>query len=134
MRQTIRYEKTYFKKPPEINQETFFALKREFNNNPNYIIDKNPDSFSQHFQGHLIVICICLPLGFIGFSMGEGVTTAIGGFSMLAFLIALIRLLMEGPSYATYVKERKDYFDRMSYAVTVSENYLQFRQNFYNKK
>lgn len=131
---TIQYQKTYFSPPPRIDEQTFLALKNEFNRNPDYIIDKDFKTFSEHFKTNLRVIGISFLIMITGFSLGEGITTAIGGFAMIAFIGTSLNLLLEGRSYATYVKNRKNYFDRMSYAVTISNSYPEYIENFYGKK
>jgi hypothetical protein len=127
---TIQYEKTYFCPPPTIDESTFLTLKNEFKRNSNYIIDQNLETFSEHFKTRLIIIVISFFVMIIGFSLGEGITTAIGGFAMLTFFGVSFNLLLEGRSYATYVKDRKEYFNRMSYAITVSNSYREYLSIF----
>jgi hypothetical protein len=133
MRQEVNYQKTHFKRPPKINEETFVSLKNEFNKNSNFHIDKKNETFSEHFSTKLIIIVVSFIIMIGGFSLGEGITTAIGGFAMLTFLVVLIRLLLEGPSYATYVKERRSYFERMTYAIKTSDTYIEYIDKFYKK-
>jgi hypothetical protein len=133
MRQEVNYQKTHFKRPPKINEETFVSLKNEFNKNSNFHIDKKNETFSEHFSTKLIIIVVSFIIMIGGFSLGEGITTAIGGFAMLTFLVVLIRLLLEGPSYATYVKERRSYFERMTYAIKTSDTYFEYIDKFYKK-
>lgn len=131
---TVRYTKTYFNEPGRIDEKTFNTFKEELIRNPNFDIDKNLESFSDHFKSTLNVIGISFVIMIIGFSLGEGITTAIGGFAMIAFLGATFNLFLEGRSYATYVKERKDYFDKMSYAISISKTYNEFIDIFYSKR
>jgi hypothetical protein len=131
---TVRYTKTFFNEPGRINEETFNSLKRELTRNPNFEIDKDLESFSEHFKTTLRVAGISFIIMITGFSLGEGITTAIGGFAMIAFLGTAFNLLLEGRSYATYVKERKKYFDKMSYAISISNTYYEYIENFYGKK
>ena len=133
MRQEINYQRTQFKRPFKINEETFVSLKNEFNENPSFHIDKKNETFSEHFSTKLIIIVVSFIIMISGFSLGEGITTAIGGFAMLTFLIVLIRLLLEGPSYASYVKERRSYFERMTYALKTSNTYSEYVDKFYDK-
>ena len=132
---TIQYQETYFIPPPRINEETFLMLKNEFNRNPKFIIDKDFESFSEHFKIRLRTIGISFLIMIICFSFfGDGIAAAIGGFALIAFLGVLLNLFLEGTSYATYAKERKSYFDRMSYAITISSVYFEYIENFYGKK
>jgi hypothetical protein len=139
---TVRYTKTYFNEPGRINEETFNSLKRELTRNPNFVIDPSLETFSQHFKGVLTAIKIAggyfvLYLIIFGSKSDHdvpGVFNLLAGLSMLTIVFSGFNLLLEGRSYATYVKERKSYFDRMSYAISISNNYYEYIENFYGKK
>lgn len=131
---TIHYQKTHFSPPLKIDNQTFLALKNEFSRNSNYIIDKGLITFSENYKVNLLIIAISFLVMIVGFSSGEGTPTVIGGFAMMIFIGVSMNLLLEGGSYATYVKERKDYFNRMSYSITISDTYAEYLENFYGKK
>lgn len=130
---TIEYTKVRFNAPPAIDEKTFFAIKNEFRRNPDFIIDKDFKTFTEEFKGTFMGIGITFLIMIIGFGLGEGITTAIGGFSMIFCFGMVLRLFLSGPSYATYAKERKNYFDRMTYAIKISNSYDEYLKNFYNK-
>jgi len=127
----INYTKTYFSSPGRISEEVYNGFKSKLKSNPNYEIDPNPTTFSEHFKGNLLTIGISFIIMIVGFGAGEGITTAIGGFAMIAFIGMLINLFLEGPSYATYIKEKKEYFSRMKYAIQNTNSYNDFISTFY---
>ncbi|MDC1370953.1 hypothetical protein N8289_03835 [Flavobacteriales bacterium] len=133
---TIQYQKTYFNPPSKINEPTFLALKSEFNRNHNFVIDKDFETFSEHFKTNLRVIGISFFLFLFCFGVFEdgNPMIAVGGISMVTFFFSCIFLLLEGRSYATYAKKRKEYYDRMTYAISISSTYNEYIQNFYGKK
>lgn len=51
---------------------------------------------------------------------------AVGGFSMMGFLMIAIILMSEGPSYAMYVKRRSRYFHSLYQLVKESSDYEVF--------
>ena len=136
----IRYTKTYFNEPGRINEVTYQSLKIELNRNPNYKIDPNPETFSEHFSGILKVIKICggVIVGALFFSFVLGidkrgdVLAPIAGIAFLILFFSLIPLFLEGPSYATYVKQKKEYYGRMKYAIQNTSSYYEFMSIFYS--
>jgi hypothetical protein len=57
------------------------------------------------------------------------VITVTIGFMALGLLI---KLLLEGPSYATFLKKRNAYFEQMKIAIRNSEDYQNFYYDFYS--
>ena len=140
---TIRYTKTYFNEPGRINEDTFYSLKQQLSRNPNFEIDPNPETFSQHFSGALKVLKICGSIAAVCLLFGLGLSKHAGDFwdnlaipAAICFLIIFFtgfQLLLEGPSYATYVKKKIDYFSRMKYAIQNTSSYREFCISFYGK-
>lgn len=132
---TIRYTKTYFNEPGRINEETYHTIKRELLRNPNFEIDPNNETFSQHFSGLLKTIGISFGLAIFCFGLFKdgNPMIAVGGISMMTFFFSLIYLFLEGPSYATFVKKKTDYFSRMKYAIQNTNSYREFSLSFYGK-
>jgi hypothetical protein len=136
----IRYTKTYFQTPSRITQEVYYSLKQELSKNPNFEIAQG-ETFSEHFNGSLTAIKIgfgvFIILLIISTALGMDTGSAGDKFGFLAgigFLVALVNgiyLMLEGPSYATYVKTSTDYFSRMKYAIINSSNYSEFISMFY---
>lgn len=136
----IRYTKTYFQTPSRITEEVYYGLKQELSRNPNFEIAKG-ETFSEHFSGSLtaikfglgaflILLIISSVLGMDTGSAGD----KFGFFAGIGFLVALVNgiyLMLEGPSYATYIKTSNDYFDRMKYAIINSKDYNEFIKIFY---
>jgi hypothetical protein len=136
---TIRYTKTYFNKPNRINEEAYNAMKRELTRNANFEIDPNPETFSEHFSGSLkiikicgIVIIACLFISFVlGIDKRGDYIAAPAGIGVFVIIFTGIHLLLEGPSFATYVKEKTEYFSRMKYAIQNTNSYREFSLSFY---
>src|SRR5689334_8611492 len=110
----IRYTKTYFREPGSISEDLYQAFKVSVRNNPNFEIDPVPETFSQHFDGLLKTIGIAFFVALFCFGIFEDGSPmiAIGGFAMVACIFSIIYLFLEGPSYATYIKRKKEYFSR----------------------
>ncbi len=141
---TVRYTKTYFNEPGRINEDTFYSLKKELSRNPNFEIDPNPETFSEHFSGALKTIKICGIGGGIGIFVALVLSSGAGdwadsigatafGIGTLIIIFTGIHLLLEGPSFATYVKKKTEYFSRMKYAILNTNSYREFCISFYGK-
>lgn len=143
---TIRYTKTYFNKPKRINEEAYNVLKRELIRNPNFELDPNPETFSEHFSGELkflkwsaiyliFFVIIYDPLiednnldgTFIDWILA--IPAIIAGLG--SFFTFFQGLLLEGPSYATFLKEKSNYFSNMKYAIVNTNSYRDFCMTFY---
>jgi len=121
----INYTKTYFSSPGRISEEMYNGFKSQLRLNPNNEIDPNPTTFSEHFKGKLLIIGISFFLALFCFGVFEdgNPMIALGGLSVLTFIGAAISLFLEGPSCATYIKEKKEYFSRMKYAIQNTNSY-----------
>jgi hypothetical protein len=139
---TIRYTKTFFNEPDRISEEDYNSMKRVLCHNPNFEIDPNPETFSEHFSDSLKTIKICgiiMGIGaFIGGVLSKGQDWALFvGMTMTLILgitpimFTLYYLLLEGPSFATYLKKKKEYFSRMKYAILNTNSYREFSMTFY---
>lgn len=58
----------------------------------------------------------------------------VGGISMVTSFFSGIYLLLEGPSYATYIKKKTEYFNRLEYAIKNTSSYYEFLRSFYDAK
>ena len=129
----IRYTKTYFREPGLISEDTYNGIRGQLMRNPNAEVDPDPETFSQHFSGLLktIGISFLLALFCFGIFKDDSPMIAVGGISMLVSIVCLFYLLLEGPSYATYVKQKKEYFARMKFAIKNTSSYWEFVSVFY---
>ncbi len=136
----IRYTKTYFQTPSRISEDVYYELKKELSRNPNFDIAQG-ETFSQHFKGSLTAIKIGLGVFIViliistALDMDTGTAgDRFGFFAGIGFLVALVNgiyLMLEGPSYATFIKKSNEYFSRMKYAIINSSNYNEFISMFY---
>lgn len=136
--------KTTFVEPEPISFEIYIKIKNVILSNPDIDISPQSESFSEHFSLELRTIRTCVILiliaGFISFVLGIDNTImniidgAIGFISIWILFITGIQLLSDGPSYATFLKNKKDYFDRMKYAIQNTYSYDEFFNSFYKRK
>ena len=129
----IQYTKTYFREPLPISEDTYYRIRAQLISNPDIDLDPNPETFSKHFKGKLMTIGISFLLALLFLSISENGTLmfGIGGISFVIFIVSPWGLLLEGPSYATYIKKKKEYFERMKYAINNTTSYREFRTLFY---
>lgn len=137
---TVTYTKSYFVAPNRISQDMYHSLKSELRQDPSFKIDKNSKTFSEHFNISLtilkiaivtIVFCLVLSMGLKIDEKGSFLAFP-AGVSVLAIIPCTIHLLTEGPSYATYIKNRDEYFARMKYAILNTSDYKEFTTTFYH--
>lgn len=143
---TITQTKTFFQKPPRISQEEYQGLRYKLLKEPSFKIDASAETFSQHFSKELRF------LGWaIGYSVFYGIiypviksndlesspifyvlamAAVIAGLGI--FFVLVFILMMDGPSYATYIKDRKSYFDRMELLIKSTNSYSEFVKAFYS--
>ncbi len=131
------YTKTYFNPPGQITEELYKKIRIQLDINSQLEIDPNPETFTKHFSSSFKTIGICIGLSIIcGLIIGdakEHVLVPVIGISMFIVLITIVYLILEGPSYATYVKAKRDYFDRMKYAIQNTSGYNDFVRVFYGR-
>jgi hypothetical protein len=141
----VSYTKTSFIAPDPISEEVYLQIKRKINSDPEFNIDPSPETFSEHFKSSLSFIkwglgyCFAWALVYSAFFEKNiekdspvviifNIPAIVGG---LGSLIAIFNLLLEGPSFATYVKEKENYFNRLKYAIKNSKDYRDFATQFY---
>ncbi len=135
---TIRYTKTHFIPPSQITEETYLSFRRELQKNLGFKIDPNPETFTEKFSGQLKTIGISGGLFVLGLIIAGGnrggktsIWNPIIGISIAVFIISILMLLLEGPSFATYIKQKEEYFERMEYAIKNTSSYYEFVNSFY---
>lgn len=135
----INYTKTYFNEPGRIDQGTYEALKMQISKNPSFEINSQSETFSQKFRASLTALKIAggyfvLYLIIFGSSTDSqvpGIFNFLAGISMLTVFFCCFALLLEGPSYATYLKKKSEYFSRLKYAIQNTNSYYEFCISFY---
>lgn len=129
----IQYTKTKFLRPKTISKPDYLSIKNLLTTNPNASIDSNPEKFTDEFGGRLKVIAICAVLTVIGLlldSMEPNALLYICFMGMLVGSIFLVMLFLEAPSFATYLKNKINYFDLLRKAVIKSNSYEEFLDIF----
>ena len=137
----IKVTETYFREPEKISEDTFLSLKREISRNPNFEIDPNPETFSGHFSSDLKIIKICAVIILLGLiisllfsnypnDLADKLGGGVAAISSLVIAFAGLRMFFEGPSYSTYIKNKKDYFFRMKNVIKNTNSYREFVFNF----
>jgi hypothetical protein len=145
----VKYTETKFKEPNKIDETSYWLIKRELQKNRDFEIDRNHETFSEHFSDDLKILKygfgISIPVGIIFLALGDnhsfndspvytffGVILTIIFFGSVMFLF-MGKIGLEGGSYATYLKTRKNYFDRMRNSIIESNSYSEFCSIFYKK-
>ncbi|MBC8033246.1 MAG: hypothetical protein H7Y03_03815 [Chitinophagaceae bacterium] len=143
---TIIYVKHHFKKPPTVTAEQYAEFKRQLALNPNAVIDPSHKiTFTRHYKKRLLWLLSGLLMAVITYFVFNAVyPERPDSFMLNRFLlfspvfiggaivfITVGGLLLEGPSFATYVMDRKRYFDRMANTIMNSADYPAFYNSFY---
>lgn len=141
----IAYKKSTFTEPAAISEETYNYYKRELSQNPGLHINPDQESFTGKFKKALIFSAWALPLwalvitwfffnkdSFLLFPKPSMWTIAalLLIFGFISFVI-LARLLLEGPSYAVYLRNKQLYFLGIEHAIKKSTSYQDFSAIFY---
>jgi len=142
----IAYKKTLFTEPGKIPSSTYVYYKKLLSDNPHFELADPPPGFTSRFRRtfkHLswmlpVTLVLSLTFGFFfrpsihppdAISITLAVITGIIGFMALSLLV---QVLLEGPSYATFLKKRNAYFEQMKIAIRNSEDYQNFYYDFYS--
>lgn len=140
--QTINFTTTKFVKPPLINEEEYFIIKNKLNNNHNFNLDSGSVRFMDHFKpefkrirnlGIAFILAVILQFIFYG-DADQGIFVLVMGISMFMIFIQLIFLLLQGPSYATYLKKRQKYVLTLKECIIKSSSYAEFLEYFTHRK
>lgn len=134
----INYTKTYFNPPQKISEGLYNTVNRELKLNSNYVIDPNPTTFSEHFKTKLTTIAVGVSLFILGLIIAgdnkgsdSSIWNPIMGISIIVAIFTTISLFLEGPSFATYIKQKEEYFLKMKYAIQNTSSYGEFVSTFY---
>lgn len=107
---------------------------------PNKMIKKNPHfiigekSLFPSIKSYILWSVISFLITIIGFGLGEGITTIIGGFAMLSFFTSILFIVLEVPSKVRAFKEMRKYYDVMKLKIILSDNYEEFYKLFYGNR
>lgn len=134
----IRYTKTYFKEPPPISEQDYINIKRQLEYNPHLDLDSKTETFSEHFKDTFSIIKYSIAIAIIaGILVGItgvaffGVVAGISGG--VALFSGFVYLMLEGPSYATYLKKKQEYFSRLKYMIQSTSSYQEFIRIYYRR-
>lgn len=128
---TIHYTRTEFIKPWLVSEEEYRMMKSLIDKGVQSI-DPSPQTFLNKFGNTLKWMVGLFGLAVFIFSVAEDGTwpIAIGGFSMMGFLMLGISIMLEGPSYAMYVKKRTKYYQELFILIKDSNSYEEFRAKY----
>jgi hypothetical protein len=143
---TIVYKKTKFTAPAKISEATYLHYKKLLAEDADLRLIDDPQRFTSRFKRTLKNLSWILPL-FALLSLGFAYFFQIPATSpdpvrITIFIVILIlgmmalglliRLLLEGRSYATFLKDRSAYFHQMKVAISNSPDYPNFYHGFYS--
>ena len=142
----IRYRRYSFKEPAPITNDQFLYLKRQIASSAGFEIDGDfkttfTSQYKKNIRWFLIGILACIGSiimykAFFDFVPGH---FAWPEYIVAIFIVAggaialfmLMQMLLEGPSMATFLTERKLYFVRMKHAIRHYPDYPAFYASFY---
>jgi len=127
--QRITYIKTKFNPAGKLTIEQYTRLKEMIKKNPHFIIGE--ESVFSSIKSYFLWSVISFLIMFVGFGLGEGITTIIGGFAMLSFFTSIFFIVLEVPSKVRAFKEMRKYYDVMKSKIILSNNYEEFSKLFY---
>lgn len=135
----INYRKVYFVPPNQISEQEYNNIKRQLLHHPHFELDSNRVTFVEHFKKNLLAIGISIGLFILGLIItgnrrgsDSSIWNVIMGMSMVVIIIGMLMLFLEGPAYATYIKERQKYFSKLKYEIQNTRDYAEFVKVFYN--
>jgi len=142
----IRYRRTHFTAPEKISEAAFYHYKRQLQQDPGTPLAGEAQRLTIYFRRRLINLSwmtpLCLLLIATYLLLFPDPATEPDPKRITLFVVALIigtmssglllLLLLEGPSYATYLKDRAAYFDRMKVDIIQSSDYTSFCNCFYS--
>lgn len=125
------YTETKFNEPGLIPRATYENLKMNYRKNPQFNLISEHDSFQEMVRDYYLWMIISLIVMLIGFGLGEGITTVIGGFAMLSFFFSVIYYLLEAPSKRKFIKKRNEYLAKLESVIKESVDYDDFVKFYY---
>lgn len=131
---TIHYTKTYFNDPSKIDERAYNEIKAELLENPDCL--NNTETFVEHFSGLFKFIGIFIGIILLGLAITSDNRQSSLWYpaiflSFFMIVLAIIRLLLEGPSFATYIKKKETYLNRLKHDVLNTSSYNEFVSAFY---
>ena len=112
----IEYTKTKFNKPHTPSETEFIKLKDSYFKNPNYKPFQQSESFTEHFSDTIKLIKYGFFIGIaalITIGINETVGSILSFIAIPLFFFSLIFLFLEGPSYASFLKDKVYYEERL---------------------
>jgi hypothetical protein len=120
------YTTTKFNEPGLISREMYNGLKLNYNKDRNYNLVSEHDSFQKMVESYYLWMIISFVVMLIGFGLGEGITTVIGGFAMLSFFFSVVYYILEAPSKWRFIKARNEYLVKLENIIKESVDYDDF--------
>lgn len=133
----FEYTKTYFAPPPRISLYQYEQFKSALYSNPNFEIDLKPEKFLDLFKPYLMIwggfaIYTIILIIVSKFTKVYGIFYLPILIGLMSIPFGIIRLLLEAPSYARYLKKKKNYFSNLKYAILSTNSYAEFYELFYH--
>jgi hypothetical protein len=138
----IRYTTTRFVKPSRISRNEYEQLKSKLSADPNYNFEPYHPSMTESYRkiGNSILLSL---IGSV-FLMVVGGYLFDGSNFLIVFMLPGVLLLMYGvsggfklllemPSYASFLSTKRSYFSNMREAIIKSNSYEDFVNKFYLK-
>jgi hypothetical protein len=142
----ITYRRVHFTAPEKISEAAFYHYKRQLQQDPETQLASEALRLTIYFRRRLInlswmtPLCLLLIVTYLLLFPDRATEPDPGRITL--FIVALIigtmasglllLLLLEGPSYATYLKDRAAWFHKMKVDIIQSPDYTSFCNCFYS--
>lgn len=135
-----------FNRPPKLTEEQYRYFKKMLIQQQNLLINPDINNFKNEFKSefkflsysfiYLMIFVTILELFYDGghdktldfFRVLITIPAIIGGVGSFFLILSLI---IEGPSFAKYLREKREYYDLLKKSINSSKDYTDFCKSFY---
>lgn len=132
---TIQYTKTKFNKPRGLSQEEYNTVRNSYFSDINFTLFEKSETFTEHFNETIKYIKYGFFTGVIAMiliNINETIGSIISLIAIPLFFFSLLHLILEGPSYASFLKDKEEFELKLKEAVVSSRNYEEFKKMYDN--
>jgi hypothetical protein len=130
----IEYTKTKFNRPRIPSEGEYIKLKELYFNNPNFKLFEENETFTEHFSQKFKLMGIGIVVALVCFSIGEtgSIILLFGLIAIPVTAFSFISLILEGPTYASFLKDKENYEYNLRKSVLKSTSYENFAKMYDN--
>lgn len=142
----ITYRVREFIRPPKLTLEQYLFFKQRIHQDPSFKIDSEINSFKNEFNKEFkflvysfIYLSIFITLLEIFYDGGHDksldffriIITIPAIIAGLGSFFVIVILILEGPHFAKYLRDKREYFETMQLSINRSKDYPDFCKSFY---